>query len=163
MKLYVDMDGTLTKWESVPIEVVASKGYFRNLTPEFNVLRMVRRMIAEDNGIEVFILSAVFQDDHSVCEKKEWLHEFLPEMAEENMVFVPYGEKKGEYVREAGAFLLDDFSRNLHEWEGVGVKIYNGINGTHGTWSGYSIRSDMESDTMYRQLLGIINMGVVMR
>ena len=54
-----------------------------------------------------------------------------------------------------GDVLVDDFTKNLNEWQGVAVKLYNGINGTHGTWQGFSIHNKMTPDKMVSQLDGI--------
>ena len=35
------------------------------------------------------------------------------------------------------------------------MKLYNGINGTHGTWQGFSIHNKMTPDKMVSQLDGI--------
>lgn len=156
-KLYVDMDGTLTEWKNASIEEVTSPGWFRQASPADSVVSAIRRLISADNDVEVFILSAVFSDDHSIQEKTEWLSFFLPEIDEQHILFVPYGEKKTDYVQEKNTFLLDDFSKNLYEWNGTGIKVYNGVNGTKGTWHGYSVHSSMSSEIMYTQLLGIIN------
>lgn len=51
--------------------------------------------------------------------------------------------------------LLDDYSRNLHEWAACnahGIKVYNGINGTHGTWDGEYISSSMSPDAIVRYI-----------
>lgn len=55
---------------------------------------------------------------------------------------MPCGTGKADFVK--GWFgldsltdrmvLFDDLFANLHEWKAAGVKCYNGINGTHGTW-----------------------------
>ena len=48
--------------------------------------------------------------------------------------------------------LVDDYSRNLHAWElagHVGIKFYNGINGSHGSWKGCAIGSAMSVQEMY--------------
>ena len=38
-----------------------------------------------------------------------------------------------------------------------GIKCYNGINGTHGTWDGLAFRGDEEPDECYRQLKDAID------
>lgn len=160
LKLYVDMDGTIVEWQSdKTIEEVATKGYFRDIPVVKNVLSAVKQLIAENN-IEVYILSSVFNDGHSIEDKKHWLRKNIPEIKLENMVFVPYSEKKADYVPvNSSTYLLDDLSKNLHEWEragGIGIKAYNGINGNNGTWTGFSIHSAMTPDKLYKQLIGII-------
>ena len=55
--------------------------------------------------------------------------------------------------------LLDDYSRNLHEWKAegnIGCKFYNGINGTHGTWNGYSVSSWMTAEQITAVITDIV-------
>lgn len=160
-KCYFDMDGTIAKWQDIPLEVIAAPGYFKNVPVIESMCHVVTRLIKEShtkNSPEIFILSSVFQDDHSVDDKKYWLRVNLPEMDEDHMIFVPYGEKKSSVIKEPNSsdILVDDFTFNLKSWHGVGIKVYNGINGTHGTWDGYSIHSNMNPELLYRQLKGII-------
>lgn len=154
--LYVDMDGTLAQFQKKPLEEITSKGYFRDLPVMVNVVKALRTMMKENDDVIIMILTSVFNDNHSISDKKCWLHEVIPEITEEQMIFVPYGERKSDYVDQKDSFLLDDFSKNLHEWEGIGIKVYNGINGNNGTWHGYSIHSDMEPEKLKKQLLGIL-------
>lgn len=156
--LYVDMDGTLAVWQKRTLEEVATKGYFRNIPAMTNVVAAIRKLIEEDI-FNIYILSSVFRDNHSADDKKYWLKNNLPEVKDENIIFVPYGDKKADYVElDKDCYLMDDLSKNLHEWEaagGTGIKIYNGINGTNGTWRGFSVHSSMMSDCLLRQVKGI--------
>lgn len=158
--VYFDMDGTLAEWQTRPIEEVAKKGYFSNLPVMTNVVAMVKAL-SQMPEINLYILSAVFQDEHSIKDKQEWLSKYLPEIPTERQIFVPYGQSKSDFLSNKADtdVLLDDFSMNLRDWHGKGVKIYNGINGTKGTWHGYSIHADMVPQIMLHQFLGIINEG----
>ena len=156
--LYVDMDGTIALYPTnVSIEDMTRNGYFRRLPEMHNVLEALKYFLKYDPDIEIRSLSSVFNDDHSIREKTEWLHEKFPELDDDKMFFVPFGVRKRDYVADADhSFLLDDFSKNLHEWKGVGIKMYNGINGTHGTWHGFCVKSDMKPWRLYRQIKGIM-------
>ena len=55
-----------------------------------------------------------------------------------------------------GATLLDDFTPELKDWNGKAIKLYNGINGTKGTWHGYSVRADMDPVTLAASLEALI-------
>lgn len=156
-KIFFDMDGTLTVWKDATIEEVSAPGFFRNSEPQVGVLEMVKVLIAEAKH-EIYILSSTFQDDHSEAEKREWLHQHLPELADEHMLFVPYGKPKSEWLGDKCPtdVLVDDLSANLRNWHGVGVKIYNGVNGHYRTWRGFSIHSNMEAAIMKKQLLSAV-------
>lgn len=160
--IYIDMDGVMAVWQPEKrIEEVAQKGYFRNLPVMENVIETVRKLINTE-WLRVCTLSSVFKDKHSAGDKMYWLENNLPEMKPEDIFFVPYGEKKSDYaICNKNSYLLDDLSLNLHDWEksgGVGIKMYNGINGNNGTWKGFSVKSDMDPDKMYRQIIGILGM-----
>ena len=80
-------------------------------------------------------------------------------------IFVPYGRNKKEFVtKEIGgsAFLVDDFTKNLKEFEDgedgfYGIKFLNGINGKKGTWDGYVISNRSTTEKMTKTVMGIVN------
>ena len=159
IRFYFDMDGVLAKWRNVSIEETYQKGYFAKLTPEFCIVDAVRAIY--DMGYDVSILSAVYQDGHSVNDKISWLKENglggIPG------IFVPYGEKKADYLKKSPgsiSVLVDDFSKNLREWvatgdDFVGIKFMNGINGTKGTWAGYLVSNKMSTAQLVNAITGI--------
>ena len=59
------------------------------------------------------------------------------------MLLVTSGKTKSEYVKKKTGFLydsdilLDDFTENLRNWHGVGVKLLNPINNTNRSWMGH--------------------------
>ena len=161
-RLFVDMDGVLCIFnKEASIEELTSAGYFSNLLPQESVKDAITLLLDEDN-VEIFILSSVFQDDHSANEKADWLNSYgLEAIDESHRLFAPYGTSKSSYLEETVGlkkddFLLDDFSKNLHEWHGTGIKLYNGINGTKGTWFGYSVHAKCSADIIANTLLGIM-------
>ena len=160
-RVYFDMDGTLAVWQGdKSIEEVAQKGYFSSLPPIDAVVKMVRRFIAMNiDNVDVYILSSVFKDGHSIADKQEWLAKYLPEIPKSHHIFVPYGKCKSDYIKEPKRddVLLDDFTKNLKEWHGVAIKLYNGVNGTNGTWDGFSIHSNMNGNKLLAQFDAIVN------
>lgn len=161
-RLFVDMDGVLCKFnKEASIEEVAAEGYFTRCEPQQSVVNAVLRILYE-SCTEVFILSSVFSDNHSIPDKCRWLDEYgFSGIDDEHRLFVPYGTSKADYLKETvGAknddFLLDDFSKNLHEWHGIGIKLMNGINGTKGTWNGYNVSSRSTEEVIKNTLMGIM-------
>lgn len=146
MRLFVDMDGTLAKWNNVAFEQLYEEGYYRNLEPNKRLLSDLK-YILQKGTYDVYVLSAYLTDSqYALKEKKEWLKEHLPELPDEKQLFVPFGESKAEFFKKynltpitATDLLLDDYTKNLldwKEWGGTGVKCLNGINHTNKTWNG---------------------------
>lgn len=161
-RLFVDMDGTLAEFKTVDtLETLYEKDYFINLKPNENVLGAIKQLIA-DNDFDVYILSAYLTDSrYALEEKNAWLDKYLPELPQEKRLFVPCGTDKSIAVPgliRPDDYLLDDYTKNLSEWEppAKGIKLINGINHTNGTWQGDKIQfthapeelSSMISDVM---------------
>ncbi len=159
-RVFVDMDGTLAVWNAeAKMDEVASTGYMLNRPTMENMVAAIRQL-TQSKDYEVCILSAVFHEA-AAHEKKQWLNIYLPEIKPENMFFCNYGENKSEFVSATdNDVLIDDFSENLHKWKGIGIKVYNGINGTNGSWTGYSVHSNCESRKLHAMLNAIIRLEV---
>ena len=148
-KLFVDMDGTVAKWEKgKTLHELCAPGYFANLEPMVNVVTAVKMMMGY--GYPVFILSAVLQGCDAERDKNLWLNKHL-NVPYANRLFVPYGESKVDMLSRfayPGDMMLDDFSANLYEIAASGlgvtpVKILNGINNTKGSWKGERIDASL--------------------
>lgn len=151
---FIDMDGTIAEWKKAESEAVLKRpGYFRNLRPT-KFLEPLKELALEHKG-KVFILSKYLGECTALQDKDAWLDEHLPEIGKESRLFVPYEAEKVDYVCQRlgvpslteNMFLFDDFSPNLHAWQkagGTGIKCYNGINGTKGTWKGAGVGTEME-------------------
>lgn len=155
-KIYFDMDGTLAEWKNIHVEVtnaetatcvkeevykvLKQKGYYYNLKPYEKMLDAVKQIL-RSNEMEVFILSCVIPGCSARNDKLAWLRKYLPQMDEKHIIFVPDGEDKSLFVEDISYhdILVDDYTKNLKKWHGIGVKVYNGINGTKGTWQGNSV------------------------
>jgi len=143
--VYIDMDGVLAQWNTwATLEDTYKPGYFLNCIPQENLIRAVK--LLQIFGIRVCILSAVC-NEQAAKEKSLWLDRYVGRFVQR--IFVPYGTNKADYVGAGrNSLLIDDFSVNLHQWSATGntgVKFYNGINGTKGTWTGLSISHEMSS------------------
>lgn len=146
-KYYIDMDGVLAKWNTeASAEDTFEEGYFLRREPDKKAIRYVQDLL--DDGKDVCILSHAYQNGYAEPEKKVWLQEYG--LGDVPAIFVPYGTPKLEYVQlpmDTRNILVDDFTKNLREWEAgnncEGIKYYNGINGTHGTWQGRCINPEL--------------------
>ena len=97
------------------------EGFFLSRKPELNLIDAVRLIFELD--VDVHILSSVLDNEFALKEKKEWLRLWLPWLPECSCHFIPYGSVKMPLSREKIAYLLDDYTRNLVHWSGVGIKF----------------------------------------
>ena len=145
-RVFIDMDGTLAEYRSTEDwNDLYQENYFLTLAPNVAVCEAVRDLLEGKWGeeVEVFILSAYLVDSpYALKEKNAWLDVFFgPDSIDAaHRVFVPCGENKADHVPggiRPDDILLDDYTKNLAEWEaagGRGLKLLNGINATKGTW-----------------------------
>lgn len=155
-RIFIDMDGVLATWNSEKsLEEVAMPGYYRDLAPMKNVVKAIRNIV-RSSECDVYILSSVLHEI-AVRDKNFWLDTYLPEIPTINRIFVPYGQRKCDYIGQMdyGDILVDDFSKNLREWHGIGIKLLNGINGTKGTWNGYVVNGNSNALCIKNSILGI--------
>lgn len=165
MRIFVDMDGTLAKWKNVEFNKLYEEGYYRNLEPNQELLNEVNKLIEQKE--DIYILSAYLTESkYAKKEKEEWIKQYLPNLEKEKQIFVPYGTNKAKYLKENYSpitkedYLVDDYTKNLNEWEsygGVGVKYLNGINHTKGTWKGILIGNNQFNNNNVISLSNIID------
>ena len=167
-RLFVDMDGTMAVWRDADyFEQLLEKGYFENLPSQQNVVDAIRIIIDTRDDIEVHSLSAYLIESHyAVSEKNQWLDKQIPEIDKEHRFFCMCGTSKSGFIRartgcfNENDFLLDDYSNNLHQWAedgGVGIKLYNGINGTNGTWHGNFVKAEWAPEKTAEAILNLID------
>ena len=133
-RLYVDMDGTIARFHDVVkwLERMYERGFFLELHPFYSVVEAIRTLIKE-GVVEVYVLSSCITE-YSKTEKAEWLKKYLPEIKEENYIFVNVGDNKAKCIGHPLTkydVLLDDYNLNLEEWQEAGgksIKLVNNIN-----------------------------------
>ena len=155
VNIYVDMDGVQAVYGvNDTVEMMSKIGYFRNRPLQKNVIDFIKKL-STDRRFNVAILSAVFDDNHSKEEKKQWLIE--NGLGGVDAIFTPCGACKADYIKTVGLnILIDDYSKNLLEWENqgknfLGIKFDNGINGNIGKWKshgGLVLSREMSAEDM---------------
>ena len=151
--VYFDLDGTVARWRSVPQWVTKLPLYFLLLRREDKLVLLFRRM--KRLGYDVRVLSKSY-NWRSSLEKYLWA-----KLSGLNgpIVLVPYGESKLRYIeKDKKTVLIDDYSRNLHEFVSAGkgmagVKFMNDVNGHFGTWKGRKISKDLSISKMKNIIL----------
>ena len=166
-RLFLDMDGVSARFY-IPgcIEGMKEPGFFRNLEPYENLceaIRIIRKNYRQD--VHVYILSAVDDNDASE-DKMEWATDQFGTIG---CFFTDFQTSKADCVERASGrkvskndYLLDDYSKNLVEWEsagGVAIKFRNELNGRG--WNGYNFRGhtvffDQEPEELAHDLLVIL-------
>ena len=186
-RICVDMDGTIAEWRNIDLkldeqeeadpatvasklfEILTQRGYYESLRPIHKVLHAVDEL-TKNPDVEVFIITCYLPNTEKSSpyqEKNSWLDDLLPQIDKAHRIFVPNGEDKTRYVPggvKSTDFLLDDYTKNLNDWEaagGVGIKILNGINHTKGTWAGSKISAMQSHEDIMEKILSVINGNVV--
>ena len=162
LNVFVDMDGTLAKYQQVPLKTLYEPGYFRQLEPIENVVNGLETFIKEYPEVNVSVLSSILADrPNAVEEKLEWLSIYCPFLESCNKLFVPCGTNKRQLAKEGINYLLDDHSPNLIRFEdgmnNHGIKLLNGINGQGVKWQGATIDSSLEPKVFAATLYNIIS------
>lgn len=124
-RIFLDLDGTLARF-NVPnaLERFAiEKGFFANLKAYIGIEK-VNEMAKNNDNIYIISASPNKQADN---DKMEWLKKYLPNVKNENITLCRIGQNKAEIIEnkynikiDKNCFLLDDYTKNLIEWEEVG-------------------------------------------
>ncbi len=159
--LLTDMDGVVVKFNtSASIEDLYSDKYFFKQEPMENVVQALILLQTADNGIRVGVVTKFLEGSHAKEDKDSWLDKYLSVIPPEDRFYCPYSMRKEDVIRKdilvQSPTLLDDFTPELKDWNGKAIKLYNGINGTKGTWHGYSVRADMDPVTLAASLEALI-------
>lgn len=128
-KIFLDMDGTLARF-NVPNALERfekEKGFFANLLA-YKGIENINEMVKQGN---VYIISAS-PNMYADMDKRTWLKRHIPNLKNENIIFCRLGQNKAKVIEDKlkikidkTCFLLDDYTKNLIEWEnvgGVGIK-----------------------------------------
>lgn len=157
-QLFIDMDGTLCRFHDTDhsyIERMWEEGFYKNLKPFEQFVEAISLCMERNPSMNVYILSAYLDTEPPFVrlEKTEWLRKQLPQLPEYHKIFVPAGTNKACYLSgvSSNCYLIDDYNKNLREWESAGgtaIKFINDINnkglGAYGgekgkLWGGRSI------------------------
>jgi 5'(3')-deoxyribonucleotidase len=125
-KIFLDLDGTLAKF-NVPNALERfdkEEGFFKNLGA-YKGIEVVNEL-ARDNAL--FIISAS-PNEQADKDKMIWIEKFLPNININNITICRIGENKAKIIMNKynitineQCYLLDDYTKNLNEWENFGGK-----------------------------------------
>lgn len=128
-KIFLDLDGTLAKFNvrNALKRFDNEKGFFAKLGAYKNIEK-INEMAKAGN---VYIISAS-PNEQADNDKMVWIKKYLPNVKIKNIVLCRLGENKAKIIEnkynikiDKNCILLDDYTKNLTEWEtvgGVGIK-----------------------------------------
>ena len=148
-KIFLDLDGTLAKF-NVPNALKrfeTEKGFFARLGA-YKDIEEINEMAKNGN---VYIISAS-PNMYADMDKKNWIKKYLPNIPTKNIIFCRIGINKANYIEnklnikiDRNCFLLDDYTKNLNEWEnagGTGIKRLTSVSdNSRKLWKGLELKS----------------------
>ena len=157
MKLFLDLDGTLARFNvrNALKRFDNEKGFFANLKAYKHI--EVINTLALTNDIYIISASPNEQADN---DKMIWLKKYLPNIKDNNITLCRIGENKGSIIETKyqmvinnNCYLLDDYTKNLIEWEslgGTGIKRLTSVADNSGKlWQGLEIKSLLELNKLF--------------
>ena len=125
-KIFLDLDGTLARF-NVPNALERfdkEEGFFARLKA-YKDIEVVNEL-AKTN--KLFIISAS-PNEQADKDKMIWLTKYLPNINVENITICRLGQNKAKIIQDKynitineQCYLLDDYTKNLNEWESFGGK-----------------------------------------
>ena len=125
-KIFLDLDGTLARF-NVPNALERfdkEEGFFARLKA-YKDIEVVNEL-AKTN--KLFIISAS-PNEQADKDKMIWLTKYLPNINVENITICRLGQNKAKIIQDKyniaindKCYLLDDYTKNLNEWENFGGK-----------------------------------------
>jgi 5'(3')-deoxyribonucleotidase len=127
-KIFLDLDGTLAKFNvrNALQRFDNEIGFFAKLGA-YKGIETINELAKNGN---VYIISAS-PNEQADKDKMTWIEKHLNNIPKANRLICRVGENKAEYLKTKGiqidknCYLLDDYTKNLTEWEtvgGVGIK-----------------------------------------
>ncbi len=147
-KFFLDMDGTLAKF-NVPNAVnrfATELDFFANLKA-YKYIEIINELAKNNN---LYIISAS-SNERTDKDKMIWLKKYLSNINENNITFCRLGENKAKVIEnkyqikiDKDCYLLDDYTKNLQEWEnigGTGIKrLTSKADNSRKIWKGFQIK-----------------------
>ena len=128
-RIFLDMDGTLARFNvrNALARFENEKGFFANLLA-YKGIENINEMVKNGN---VYIISAS-PNMYADMDKKTWLKKYIPNLKNEYILLCRNGQNKAKFIEnklgikiDKNCYLLDDYTKNLIEWEevgGIGIK-----------------------------------------
>lgn len=151
-KIFLDMDGTLANFnvENALQRFQVEKGFFANLKA-YKGIEKINELVLQNN----FYIISASPNNNADKDKMTWLEKYLPNLKKEHILFCRLGENKANFIEnklkikiDNNCILLDDYTKNLIEWEAVGGKgikrLTSIADNKSQRWKGLAIRGLIE-------------------
>jgi len=156
-RLFLDLDGTLARFNvrNALERFDKEKGFFARLNAYVGIEK-INELAKEDN---VFIISAS-PNEQADKDKLEWINKYLNNIKQENIILCRIGENKAKIIEDKlsikidkNCFLLDDYTKNLNDWQsqgGIGIKRLTSVaDNSRGLWKGLSLKDLRQIDKVF--------------
>ncbi|MBO6268583.1 MAG: hypothetical protein J6M58_02980 [Clostridium sp.] len=148
MRLYVDMDGTMTEYRTAAtLDDYMTEGFYESLKPT-ELAAYCNTLARTREDLEVYVLS-IYILPPALKEKNDWLDHWCPHIDEAHRIILPNGSDKAMAIAQRTGkrlgrddVLIDDHTPNLLSWKrsgGRAIKWLNGINGFGKRYTGERI------------------------
>mgnify|MGYP003292603141 CR=1 FL=1 len=156
-KIFLDLDGTLARF-NVPNALNRfdkETGFFARLKP-YKGIGEIDRLAQRGN---VYIISAS-PNLTADLDKMQWVQKYIPNIQYNNIVICRIGENKAKVIESKynieineQCYLLDDYTKNLNEWEqynGSGIKRLTGVaDNSRKLWKGLTLKDLIELQQLF--------------
>lgn len=148
IKIFLDLDGTLARFNvrNALKRFDNEIGFFANLLA-YKGIEIVNELATTN---QIYIISAS-PNEQADKDKQFWLNKYLPNVKQENITLCRLGQNKAEIIQNKynitineQCYLLDDYTKNLNEWEsfgGVGIKRLTQVSdNSRKLWKGLELK-----------------------
>ena len=151
-KIFVDMDGTIARFNiKNALQNFATQEDFFSKLKAYKNINSINELAKCGN---IYIISAS-PNENADMHKIIWLQKYLPNLKKENITICRIGENKAKVIQEKynitidnTCMLLDDYTKNLVEWEeygGKGIKRITSVaDNSRKLWRGLQIKDLIE-------------------
>ena len=148
IKIFLDLDGTLARFNvrNALKRFDNEIGFFANLLA-YKGIEIVNELATTN---QIYIISAS-PNEQADKDKMIWLKKYLPNINVENITLCRLGQNKAEIIQNKynitineQCYLLDDYTKNLNEWEsfgGIGIKRLTQVSdNSRKLWKGLELK-----------------------
>lgn len=147
-RIFLDLDGTLARFNvrNALQRFDNEVGFFANLLA-YKGIEEVNQLALTN---QLYIISAS-PNEQADADKIDWLQRYLPNIKQENITLCRLGQNKAQMIQDkynitidSNCLLLDDYTKNLTEWENFGGKGIKRLttcsDNSRGLWKGFQLK-----------------------